>query len=458
MAGNPGQQVQAGSAFSQAAPMVDWLEANGLTSLHFNTLNRLDDMGPSAVRSIQKQLSNAGLYTSAGHRYYQDGIAGEVTQHAVSLATEQGYASTYLDRTALVDNDLGEAETMKLQAALNRAGYDSGNVDGIMGPQTARATAEYVADHPEMASRLSQTIQQDLSDHLSRHEMREIFAAQPAALSNLEIPEARPVADSASVDIAVATPRTQGILDMIADAEHSRTGHIQYNTAYGNRTVDFENMTVDEVIAWQEVNNPPGLGTAAAGRYQIVQPTLEGLKRNMGLDGDELFDAEMQDKMAIALLQEKGLDRFLAGDMSASQFLEGVAQVWAGVPRDASGLSNYHDDGINGATISHEQAHAALQQAQQQPEPEPTQVASSQVNFSQVAPQAAQTADSIHLTRGTSVSRDLDDAQGLQTSGTSFTMASLGLDPQPVEGPQPDAPSRERRLDQESAPSFDLEM
>ncbi len=151
-------------------------------------------------------------------------------------------------------------------------------------------------------------------------------------------------------------PGLSGMLAMIRDAEHSRTGDLVYNTAFGNRTVDFTSMTVDQVLQWQLDNNPPGQATAAAGAYQIIRPTLAGLKESMGLRGNELFDKNLQDTMAIKLLEGRGLGT----GISNTQLLARAAQEWASLPKDTSGLSHYDKDGINSAQIDYSTAIAAI--------------------------------------------------------------------------------------------------
>lgn len=49
-----------------------------------------------------------------------------------------------------------------------------------------------------------------------------------------------------------------------------------------------------------------GLGSSAIGRYQIVRKTLRGLRRQLGLSGDQLFDAAMQDRLGATLARARG--------------------------------------------------------------------------------------------------------------------------------------------------------
>ena len=122
-------------------------------------------------------------------------------------------------------------------------------------------------------------------------------------------------------------------------------------------------MTVDEVLEWQNTHNPAGPETTAIGAYQIVdQPnarTLSGLKRSMGLTGDELFTSELQDRMAEKLMKGRGLDKFLAGTLDGASFANKIAREWASLPvlkedkrrgRTINiGQSYYTGDGINKA-------------------------------------------------------------------------------------------------------------
>lgn len=122
---------------------------------------------------------------------------------------------------------------------------------------------------------------------------------------------------------------------------------------------DLTTMTVNEVLSWQVSSNPPGPDTAAAGAYQIIRPTLMGLVKSMGLSGDELFDKDLQDRMAISLMKGRGLDKFLAGTMDGDSFANKMAREWASLPvlkedrrgrrSIAIGQSYYTGDGVNKA-------------------------------------------------------------------------------------------------------------
>lgn len=144
---------------------------------------------------------------------------------------------------------------------------------------------------------------------------------------------------------------TEGLLAMIRDAEHSVGSPECYNIAYGNRSANFTDMTINQVMQWQRENNPEGLGTAACGGYQIILPTMEMLVDRMGLSGNEKFDIAMQDRMAVELATIRGLGRLQGQDL-----LTNLSKEWASVPTDSSGKSYYDGDGINSAQIAYHDA------------------------------------------------------------------------------------------------------
>jgi muramidase (phage lysozyme) len=106
------------------------------------------------------------------------------------------------------------------------------------------------------------------------------------------------------------------------------------------RTQPLSEMTLDEVNALQRRMR----GSSAVGRYQIVRRTLDGLRARYGLDGCELFDGELQDRLARALLAARGYDRFCAGEISADEAMDGLAREWASLP-DPDGGSHYRFGG-----------------------------------------------------------------------------------------------------------------
>lgn len=142
------------------------------------------------------------------------------------------------------------------------------------------------------------------------------------------------------------------ILELIG--KHESGG--DYNNYYGRskkgEKVDFTNMSIDQVLAWQRDHTKnDGYASSAAGKYQVIQDTLKNCKKEMGLSGSEKFDAAMQDRIAIHLMNKRGYQDFLKGNIDAEKFANNLSKEWASLPKNASGLSYYHGDGLNKAGV-----------------------------------------------------------------------------------------------------------
>jgi len=135
---------------------------------------------------------------------------------------------------------------------------------------------------------------------------------------------------------ALSASYTQGaltpLLDLLGRAEGAG-----YDTIVGFvRKVDYPSrpittMTVDEVLAWQDSIDAK-YNSEASGRYQVMEDTLRGLKSNGVVSGSELFNPATQDKIAVALLKIRGLNRFLDGSINENQFGDNLSYEWASLP------------------------------------------------------------------------------------------------------------------------------
>jgi muramidase (phage lysozyme) len=109
-------------------------------------------------------------------------------------------------------------------------------------------------------------------------------------------------------------------------------------------------MTVGEVRELQNnYGSVDGAISSAAGKYQVIDDTMDWLMANGILDPTEVYDAEAQDRAAMALLRRRGYDRYKAGKMPADRFLGELSKEWASIP-GLDGASAYAGDGVNKAT------------------------------------------------------------------------------------------------------------
>lgn len=69
----------------------------------------------------------------------------------------------------------------------------------------------------------------------------------------------------------------------------------------------------------------------AAGRYQIIPKTLQGLVDQGAVSKDEKFTPEVQDKLALKLIEQSGATKAInEGDLEKAQYQ--LAKVWASLP------------------------------------------------------------------------------------------------------------------------------
>lgn len=164
-------------------------------------------------------------------------------------------------------------------------------------------------------------------------------------------------ADDPTVAVATVDPNTpegraKPLLELIGGIE-APDG---YNQMYGERkaSLNLGAMTLDEVKALQRKRVKSGIKSSAVGRYQFLHDTLMDLRKINKLSGSEKFTPELQDKLALSLLNRRGYSKYLKGQISQKQFANRLAKEWASLPvvsGSKRGRSYYAGDGLNKALI-----------------------------------------------------------------------------------------------------------
>lgn len=107
-------------------------------------------------------------------------------------------------------------------------------------------------------------------------------------------------------------------------------------------------MTLREVDELQTriLNHPANtLDASPVGKYQIVRQTLRDLKVKLRLSDNMIFDSNLQDMLGMAELRSAGLQNYMDGKISASDFQFKIAKKWASVADPRTGrprLSRQH--------------------------------------------------------------------------------------------------------------------
>ena len=147
---------------------------------------------------------------------------------------------------------------------------------------------------------------------------------------------------------------TADLLQTIAEVESNDN----YNAYFGNAKntkVQFTAMSVGEVLNWQQEFIEDGSPSSAVGRYQFLNTTLLGLTKELGIDHDEQFNQLLQDKLAVALLERRGLNEYVDRKMTREEFAHNLSQEWAALPKTIGSnpeKSYYDGDGLNSARLT----------------------------------------------------------------------------------------------------------
>jgi conjugal transfer mating pair stabilization protein TraG len=155
---------------------------------------------------------------------------------------------------------------------------------------------------------------------------------------------------------------TAELLSTIAKVESKDN----YNAYFGNpnnTSIQFTSMTVNEVLAWQKQFVEQGNQSSAVGRYQFIDSTLQGLVRELKIDGNMKFDEALQDRLAVALLERRGIRDYVDNKMSREEFAHSLSKEWAALPKaigENPEQSYYASDGLNKAQLSVNELYAGI--------------------------------------------------------------------------------------------------
>lgn len=160
----------------------------------------------------------------------------------------------------------------------------------------------------------------------------------------------------------------EGTTDAQAQAHGFASGYdVPYGYGqYGMPEKPLSQMTIAEVKEFQKKQigatrgTIPGthMGTGAVGKYQVTQGTLADQQKKLGFKDDDLYNAELQEKIATSLMQKRGLDQYMAGNMSQQQIEKNLSKEWASVADPSTGRSAYGQ----ATGTSTQQIRAALEQ------------------------------------------------------------------------------------------------
>lgn len=167
----------------------------------------------------------------------------------------------------------------------------------------------------------------------------------------------RPLIDLIGFTEGTAPPKGRGYNETLAYG-NMLDGKI---TGKGNGVqVELVSMTLNEVDGLQTkmLRDPDNkrLNSSAVGWGQIVRTTLRSIRKTLSLTGNELYDADMQDRLICYLLGVRGIDKYLTGRLKEDTLINNLAKEWASFPT-TKGKGHY---GGQHAAVSPDRVRIAL--------------------------------------------------------------------------------------------------
>ena len=166
--------------------------------------------------------------------------------------------------------------------------------------------------------------------------------------------------EKASKDLLNQIAEGEGTTDKKASREKGAENAYDVTYGYGKYTPEtlpngkpvqpISKLTIGEVKQVQQMmlDNQKKAGipkerrSSAIGKYQLISGTLDDLlKKNKNISDDAVFSEELQDKLGIQKLDDRGYDKWLSGKISDEQFQKNISKEWASIADPDSGKSYY---------------------------------------------------------------------------------------------------------------------
>lgn len=149
------------------------------------------------------------------------------------------------------------------------------------------------------------------------------------------------------------------ILNFIGKVESGNN----YNKLVGGKIKNdppLTDMTVAQVMAFQDTMRARGHETTALGKYQIIKGTLAGIVKSGAISPNDKFNALTQDKAAIHLMNMRGREKYKSGKITQDMYANNLAKEWASMPMP-DGNSFYAGKGSNKSLVPRSDFMKALQ-------------------------------------------------------------------------------------------------
>lgn len=321
---------------------------------------------PSSASAPSPSITGSTPATAVGSadpakvQAWMNALSPEQQQNLARQALKTGKAPQELAALAYMKTTAGAASTAGQLPASTSTGSPpaTGGSGGTASPfgSLAGQTAK-IAYQPGAAQQFGDAVAKwrasDPNAEQTIHQLTGVLQGLHASL---------PYTGSTTVAAIKDNPQAAHILDFVAGPESGGN----YNAYYGHAgsTKDLSGMTLNQVLQFQhDLVHVDGLPSSATGRYQFMPQTLQGLMKQMGLNGSERFTPEMQDNLALQLLKNRGMEQWQQGKLSDQQFMNNLAYEWASLPNVNTGRSQYDKDGLNKSLVTVPQVGKMIEEA-----------------------------------------------------------------------------------------------
>ncbi|EGV28152.1 TraG domain-containing protein [Thiorhodococcus drewsii AZ1] len=320
---------------------------------------RAAESGALAVAGAEGMRGQiAGAFGAFGQTLSRGGSVAEAVEAGRDAAgSVAGWTAA---RTTMIDTRLAQIKGYGLslaQVALYREASESTLFAFAPSSEQAVARQAVIAESGAAGEAIATLIERsvvgrDDTDLRLIGQYNESAPLGPVTESPAVWPLGRPSALGPLIHPSVTDGRLGQLLDLIAVPE----SHGNYNAWYRNvdqDQVDLSTLTLNEVRMLQQQLLEAGNGGSAIGRYQFIPSTLEDLTERLGFSGSERFTPELQDRLALILARDAGVNDWMGGALTSDSFAYNLSKIWAGLPKDASNQSYHQEVGDNAARIDY---------------------------------------------------------------------------------------------------------
>lgn len=344
-------------------------------------IRKLKGMDPVFVSKLKAASEEAGVKLPLTSGYRSQEKQDQLRAEAVKKYGSEEAASKWVAKTSI--HTTGNAADFSMGGDAKKFWDDNPDLVKAMEKQGLHRPLSHEAWHWESDVTKGEN-RKGLADKLIAQRQASLSSGQvlqdtAAGAAGMLAANGVPGASSISSAI-ISAPNTAKKLTKITDgmsladmlSVHESKGN--YNIfnqgkghGYKQGEKDFSKMTLNEVMAQQNLSSKDPNKLFAIGKYQIIPSTLKAAAKSMKLTGDEKFTPELQDKIFQEYLVEKkqkSIGNYIKTGKNLDKAAHASAAEWASVGAAEKGGASLYG-GPNKAFVSPEQMKKTLTESRE---------------------------------------------------------------------------------------------